>query len=257
MEVSWAVRIQSSVASSSISGRVPVPPGTMITSGWRSSSSRASATIDSMPLSVLYGPVSFAMKVTRESGRRESTSYGPIASSAVNLSKIGIAMSICVSFSMRLAAFCERHEAFSVTGRPDPEPSVKGAPHRLDGAEAAAPGDRLDGLLRAVQGDAGGLDAGGLDVHGRRHADLLAEGAREVARAHAGPFGERRHGEVRVEVVRDPGLELTQRLPLGDLSGKLGAELRLTARPFEEQHEPARHLERRARGRGPPRRARG
>src|SRR3954452_6162721 len=41
--------------------------------------------------------------------------------------------------------------------------------------------------------------------------------------------------------------QLAQRRALGRLAGELGAELRLAARPLDEQHEPARHLERDAR----------
>jgi hypothetical protein len=44
-----------------------------------------------------------------------------------------------------------------------------------------------------------------------------------------GARGESRHRQVRVEVVRDPLLELPQRLALGRLSGELGAELGLSA----------------------------
>jgi hypothetical protein len=40
----------------------------------------------SIPLSVRTGPASSATNVTLASGRRLSTSYGPIASRAVNLS---------------------------------------------------------------------------------------------------------------------------------------------------------------------------
>ena len=56
--------------------------------------------------------------------------------------------------------------------------------------------------------------------------------------------GEGRHGQVLVEVVRDPRLELAQRRALGHLRGELRAELRLAARALEEHHEPARDLER-------------
>ena len=71
-----------------------------------------------------------------------------------------------------------------------------------------------------------------------------AEGAREVALAHAGAPRQRRHGQVGVEVVRQPLLELAQRLAVGHLSGELGAELGLPAGTLEEQHEPAGGLER-------------
>ena len=61
-------------------------------SGWRTSSSERSASSVSMPLSVRTGPGSAATNATLAPGSRLSTSYGPIASSAVNLSYRTIAM---------------------------------------------------------------------------------------------------------------------------------------------------------------------
>src|SRR6476661_4943129 len=135
-----------------------------------------------MRVSVRYAPGAAATKSTRESGRRESTSYGPTASSAVKRSNSGIAICISASFSL---------EPVAVAGRADPEPAVERAAHRLDGAETAVERDRLELLARRFEPQPGLVDAQCLDVRGRRHPDLAAEGAREVALAHRGTGGER------------------------------------------------------------------
>jgi hypothetical protein len=64
----------------------PGPPGTTTMSGRWTCSSECSTSSVSMPLSVLTGPGSAATNATLAPGRRLSTSYGPMASSAVNLS---------------------------------------------------------------------------------------------------------------------------------------------------------------------------
>src|SRR3954447_13312328 len=120
-------------------------------------------------------PGSRATKSTRAPGSRESTSYGPTASSAVNRSNSGIA--ICISVSSCL-------EPVSVAGRADPEPAVERAAHGLDRPEAAVARDRLELLSRRLEPDARVVDPQRLDVRGRGHPDLAGERAREVALAH-------------------------------------------------------------------------
>src|SRR4051812_17457865 len=116
-----------------------------------------------MRVSVRYAPGSAATKSTRESGRRERTSYGPTASSAVNRSNSGIAICITASFSL---------EPVAVAGGADPEPAVERTAHRLDGAEAAVTRDRLELLACRLEPQPGLVDAQRFDVGGRRHADL-------------------------------------------------------------------------------------
>src|SRR3954447_26334371 len=128
-----------------------------------------------MRVSVRYEPGVAATKSTRESGTRERTSYGPTASSAVNRSNSGIAICISASFSL---------EPVAVAGGADSEPAVERAAHRLDGAEPGVARDRIEFLTRRLEPQARLVDAQALDVGGRRHADLAAEGAREVALAH-------------------------------------------------------------------------
>src|SRR5438552_4193910 len=92
--VSCAARSQSSSGFGVISTRVPKPPGTMMMSGCGTADSGSSATSVSCRLSVRYGPGVTATQRMRAPGRRESTSYGPMASSAVMRSNSGMAMSM-------------------------------------------------------------------------------------------------------------------------------------------------------------------
>src|SRR6476661_9899946 len=143
-----------------------------------------------MRVSVRYAPGAAATNSTRAPGRRESTSYGPTASSAVKRSNSGIA--ICTSASFGL-------EPVAVAGGADPEPAVERAAHRLDGAEAAVARHRLELLAGRLEPHARVVHAQRLDVSRGRHAHLAAERAREVALAHRGAVGERRHGQVLAE----------------------------------------------------------
>ena len=114
---------------------------------------------------------------------------------------------------------------------------VSGVP-KPQRAEISSTGSRA--LLEQL---AGALDPELLDVGGRRHADLAAEEAGEVARAHRGALGERLDAQVGVEVVGDPGLQLAQRAALGELRREVGAELGLAAGALEEEDQPAGDLD--------------
>jgi hypothetical protein len=85
-DVSWARRIQPTRRSSSSTSFVPVPPGTRTISGSGSSSKAACASMPSIRMSLRTIPGSRASQVTLAPGSRESTSYGPTASSAVKRS---------------------------------------------------------------------------------------------------------------------------------------------------------------------------
>ena len=91
---------------------------------------------------------------------------------------------------------------------------------------------------------AGGLDAHALDVAGRRLADLGAEAAGEMARAHGHALGHRLDREVALRVVEHPLLQVADGVALGELGGELGRELGLAAGAAQEEHEPAGHAER-------------
>src|SRR4051794_18403040 len=162
--------------SSCMTVRVPAPPGTTRISGCGTSSKDFSTSMVSIRVSVRIGPGSAATKSTRAPGRRESTSYGPTASSAVKRSNNGIA--ICISLSSL--------EAPAVVGGADSQAAGGGTAHRLPGAEAAVARDRLELLARRLEPQARLADPQRLDVRSRRHAELAPERAGEVARAHAG-----------------------------------------------------------------------
>src|SRR3954447_24758724 len=106
---------------------------------------------------------------------------------------------------------CGGAEPLAVGGRADAEAPVEGAAQDLGAREAGGARGGLD--ARAVLEErAGALDAQALDVRRRGHPDLGAERAGEVPLAERGAAGQRRDGEVRVEVAGDPRLELAQRL---------------------------------------------
>src|SRR3954447_2694156 len=154
-------------------------------------------------------PGSAATKSTRAPGSRLRTSYGPTASSAVNRSNSGIA--ICMVFLSGL-------ELGPVVVRAHAEAAGERAAHRLDAAEPARGGNRVELLAGRLEPQPRVVDAQGVDVRARRHADLVPEGAREVALAHAGAGGEGGEGgdaEVGLEVRGHPLLKLLQRRALG------------------------------------------
>src|SRR5580704_1123534 len=76
-----------------------------------------------------------------------------------------------------------------------------------------------------------------VDVASRRHAHLGREGPGELPRGQAGLAGQRLHRQVRAGMVGDPPLYLTERLPVSQLPGELGAELGLVTRPPQEHHQ--------------------
>src|SRR2546421_1693655 len=242
-ELSCARRSHPSTVSSVSRARVPNPPGTTITSGRATSSSECSATITNDSVSVRFGPGSTATNRTAAPGNRERTSYGPTASSAVKRSYRKTAISMAMSLrSGRVAQ--PGSEVASVVARAHAEAARERASKRLDGPEAALAGDLVHLGVAALERDPRALEPHRLDVGGRREADLPLKDAGEVARAHERAFGEDGHREILVEVTGDPALKLAQRLAPRRLACELGAELRLTAGPLEEEHQPPRHLER-------------
>ena len=92
VDVSWAVRTQSSTSSSCSRSRVPKPPGNTTTSGAGSSSNVASTSMPRKPLSERTTPRRWPTNVMSKPGMRCSTSYGPMPSSAVNRGNRGMAM---------------------------------------------------------------------------------------------------------------------------------------------------------------------
>src|SRR5680860_300281 len=92
----------------------------------------------------------------------------------------------------------------------DPEPPLEGAAHHLGAAEAAAARDLLEALAAVLQEGPGALDAGALDVVGRRGPELAAEPARELALGEMQSGGEAGDGKILTEMFCDPRLQLLQ-----------------------------------------------
>ena len=128
-------------------------------------------------------------------------------------------------------------EAAAVLAGADAEGSQEGAPHRLRRAVPAAASRLLNPVGGIFQVAPGRLEPDQVDVTSRRHAHLGREGAGELARGKARLAGQRFHGQVRPRVVGDPPLHVTQRLPVRQLPGELGAELGLVPRAAQEHHQ--------------------
>src|SRR5439155_6222868 len=117
---------------------LPCPPGTNTISGAVNSASARSASTPREPVSVRFGPASFATKRSSAPGRRESTSYGPMASRAVSRSKIRIA--ICTSPTLPMVgqtgdstpSRAPDDNAGAVGGAPDALRSRMVAPQQLE-----------------------------------------------------------------------------------------------------------------------------
>src|SRR6266851_117187 len=125
-----------------------------------------------------------------------------MASSAVMPSKSGMAMSM--GRPPGLAPSRGGAEMATVLGGADPDPAPKRAVHGLDAAEAARGGHLGHAQVGGLEETARALDPLRLHVGGGRQADLPAEGAREIARAHAGGAREGGHREVLAQVIGDP-----------------------------------------------------
>ena len=189
-------------------------------------------------------------------GRRESTSYGPMASRAVKRSKRAMAI-----FMRCLLSGSGAQEMTPVGSGAHPERSLKDAVH--GGERRRSRRRRRPRRGRASCSRAAGARASSacsLDERGRRAADLALEHAREVARAHRdaarrgrAPTGPRSRWSAIHAWRSRSGLRSRR------LRGELHAELRLPAGALEEQHQPARDLARHAAvpGRRRPARARG
>ena len=146
---------------------------------------------------------------------------------------------------LSLAADGGGAEAAAVLIGADAEGAQEGAPHRLRRAVPAGAGRLLDPVRGIFQAAPGRLEPDAVDVASRRHAHLGREGASELPRGQAGLAGQRFHGQVRGRVIGDPPLDVTQRLPVRQLPGELGAELGLVSRAAQEHHQVPGDIERR------------
>src|SRR3954469_18181705 len=118
-------------------------------------------------------------------------------------------------------------EPAAVLGRAHAQRPQEGAAHGLRGPEPARGRDRRDGFGRLLEPAARRLDPHLLDVAGHGGADLLAEHAGQVARAHGRPLGQPIDRAVLGHVVGDPLLKGPHLVAIGQLGAELGAELGL------------------------------
>ena len=114
------------------------------------------------------------------------------------------------------------------------------APHRFLGAETAASGDSLHRIGRGREELACRFDPHLLDGAGRRHPHLGAIMPDETALAHAGASGKRGNRKVFSKFPRHPAVQFIEGV-LTLLQAEHSAELRLTARALQEDHQIARH----------------
>src|SRR5262249_39226818 len=124
------------------------------------------------------------------------------------------------------------------------DPADERAAHGLGGAEPAPGTYGLEGVAGLLEKSARGFYADGRDILSRCHAHLAGEDPGEVARAHGYAAGQALDRVVLLWVLDHVGLQLAQRLVLGELHRELGAELRLPARALEEEDQLARGGER-------------
>ncbi len=136
-----------------------------------------------------------------------------------------------------------RPESLSVLARAGPDSSLEGSAHDLGPGEAAAPRDLLEGGGARLEVAPRPLDAKLLDVVARCGSEFPAEDARELPLGEMQPAGQGGDGEVLVEVLRDPGLQIAQGLALGELVGELDRELGLPTGPAGVDHEHAGGLQ--------------
>src|SRR5437588_5630054 len=122
--------------------------------------------------------------------------------------------------------------------------ALKDIAHRVHISEAALARDRFHAVLTFFQSPPRGFDTQTLDKFRRRAFHFLSKNAREIAWTHRHALRQHWNGERFVQIVEDPGLELAQWFSIGRLQRERGAELRLSARPPQIEHEIARYLQR-------------
>src|SRR5262245_28274806 len=218
-----------------ITGRMFIPPGTRMMSGRGTAASACSAS-RATPASVRLRPGALATGNTSAPGSADSTCKGPMASSAVMPSKRRSAV-------FMVSSLTRAPEVGAVVPGRDAQGSAERPVHGLDGAEAGVAGDLGQPGAGGLEPPARRLDPRALDVDRRGEPQITPKRAGEVARAHPRAARERGHRQVLGRVVGDEGLEVAERVTLGELPAELGAELRLPARPAQEQDEPARDFE--------------
>ena len=169
-----------------------------------------------MPCSVRTGPRSAATNFTSRAGQALQHFVGADRVERGEPVEDEMAMSMVSLFG--LSAGPRRAEAVSVFGGAGADTAGERAPHRLGRAEAGGARDiRSTASVGRLEQAARDFDAHALDVRGGRAADLVAEHAGEVARAHRDARREPLDAVIVVGVLGDPLLELAQRIARREL----------------------------------------
>ena len=108
-------------------------------------------------------------------------------------------------------------EAFAILLRRNAHLALECAAHGFSAAESAFFGDEFDGLGRLFESAPGGFHAYLRHETRGRHADLLSEDAREIARTHPGLRGHSLYGQRFAQVVQQPDLQIAHRRAVGGL----------------------------------------
>ena len=135
-------------------------------------------------------------------------------------------------------------ESFAVLLRRNMHQALERAAHGFSAAEAAFFCDEFDRLGRLFEPAPRGFDADLRHETRGRHADLLGEDPREIARTHPDLRGHSLDGQRFAQVVQHPDLQIAHGRAVGSLQRERGAELRLAARTAKKDDQGARHEQR-------------
>ena len=108
-------------------------------------------------------------------------------------------------------------EAFAVFLRRNTQQTLERAAHGFRAAEAAFFGDELNGLRGFFKPAPRSFDADLRHETSGRHAGLLGEDSRKIARAHSDPLGHLLDGQRFAQVIQNPYLQFAQRRAIGGL----------------------------------------
>src|SRR5918993_1078003 len=104
-------------------------------------------------------------------------------------------------------------------------------------AEANGGGHLLEPITRSFKSSPSSLDAHLKNVLGRSCSYLASEHPLEVAHAHRHAIGKVLDRQLRLQMLGDPDLQLTDRRHFGGLRRERHADLRLSGRPAQKQHQ--------------------
>ena len=135
----------------------------------------------------------------------------------------------------RAGASC--HETLPIVVWSDAEPAEKRSPHHLATMKAARFRDRFKTAVAELKFPSSALNAELFDIVRGRDTDLSREDASEVPGAHRGTRRQSLDGQVLLQMLGHPRLQLADLVLVGRLRGRQGAELTLAAGTTKKNHE--------------------